>query len=53
MRRRPQADTAYYFAASAVDAARKDLVAPFRPVGFEQLPEVFREAEAAGSRCTR
>lgn len=45
MRRRPQADTAYYFAASAVDAARKDLVAPFRPVGFEQLPEVFREAE--------
>jgi len=45
MRRRPQADTAYYFAASAVDAARKDLVAPFKPVHFERLPEVFREAE--------
>jgi putative spermidine/putrescine transport system substrate-binding protein len=44
-RRRPQADTAYYFAASAVDAARKDVVAPFRPVNFERLPEVFRESE--------
>jgi len=44
-RRRPQADTAYYFAASAVDAARKDVVAPFRPVNFERLPEVFREPE--------
>ncbi|WCM93257.1 extracellular solute-binding protein [Acidovorax sp. NCPPB 2350] len=44
-RRRPQADTAYYFAASAVDAARKDLVAPFKPVNFDRLPPVFREAE--------
>ena len=44
-RRRPQADTAYYFAASAVDAARKDVVAPFRPVNFDRLPEVFRESE--------
>ncbi len=45
MRRRPQADTAYYFAASAVDAVRKDVVAPFKPLHFEQLPEVFRDAE--------
>ena len=44
-RRRPQADTAYYFAASAVDAAKKDLVAPFKPVDFDKLPPVFREAE--------
>ncbi len=44
-RRRPQADTAYYFAASAVDAAKKDLVAPFKPVNFDKLPAVFRDAE--------
>ena len=44
-RNRPQADTAYYFAGSAVDAVKKDLVAPFRPVNFERLPEVFREPE--------
>ena len=42
---RPQADTAYYFAASAVDAAKKDLVAPFKPVNFDKLPEVFREPD--------
>ncbi|KQP17236.1 extracellular solute-binding protein [Pseudorhodoferax sp. Leaf265] len=45
MRRRPQADTAYYFAASAVDAAKKDVVAPFKPIGFDKLPPVFREEE--------
>ncbi|KQR77254.1 iron ABC transporter substrate-binding protein [Burkholderia sp. Leaf177] len=43
-RRRPQADTAYYFAASAVDAVKKDVVAPFQPINFEKLPLVFREA---------
>lgn len=43
-RRRPQADTAYYFAASAVDAVKKDVVAPFQPINFEKLPAVFREA---------
>lgn len=42
-RRRPQADTAYYFAASAVDAVKKDVVAPFKPINFEKLPPVFRE----------
>src|SRR5574340_931082 len=36
-RNRPQADTAYYFAASGVDAAAKDVVAPFKPVNFEKL----------------
>jgi len=41
-RNRPQADTAYYFAASAVDAQGKGLLAPFKPVNFERLPEVFR-----------
>ena len=44
-RRRPQADTAYYFAASAVDAARKDLLEPFKPIHFDRLPDVFREAD--------
>jgi putative spermidine/putrescine transport system substrate-binding protein len=45
-RRRPQADTAYYFAASAVDAVKKDVVAPFKPINLDKLPAVFREAES-------
>lgn len=44
-RNRPQADTAYYFAASAVDAAKKGVVAPFRPINFDRLPPVFREPD--------
>jgi putative spermidine/putrescine transport system substrate-binding protein len=44
-RRRPQADTAYYFAASAVDAVKKDVVAPFTPINFDKLPAVFREPQ--------
>ena len=44
-RNRPQADTAYYFAASAVDAAKKGLVAPFKPVNFDKLPAVFKEPD--------
>ena len=44
-RRRPQADTAYYFAASAVEAVKKDVVAPFQPIHFDKLPAVFRESE--------
>ena len=44
-RNRPQADTAYYFAASAVDAANKDVVAPFKPVNFDKLPDVFKHPE--------
>ena len=42
---RPQADTAYYFAASAVDAAKKGVVAPFKPVNFDKLPTVFRDPD--------
>lgn len=44
-RNRPQADTAYYFAASAYDAIKKDVVAPFKPVNFDKLPEVFRDPD--------
>ncbi|WP_296658733.1 extracellular solute-binding protein [Paraburkholderia sp.] len=44
-RRRPQADTAYYFAASALDAKARDVVAPFKPVNFDKLPPVFRDPE--------
>jgi putative spermidine/putrescine transport system substrate-binding protein len=44
-RNRPQADTAYYFAASALDAVKKDVVAPFKPVNFDKLPESFRDAD--------
>ena len=44
-RNRPQADTAYYFAASAVDASAKNVVAPFKPVNFDKLPAVFRHPE--------
>jgi putative spermidine/putrescine transport system substrate-binding protein len=44
-RRRPQADTAYYFAASALDAVSKDVAAPFKPLNFDKLPPVFRERD--------
>ncbi|MGE0726332.1 MAG: extracellular solute-binding protein [Alphaproteobacteria bacterium] len=44
-RRRPQADTAYYFAASGVDAADKGLVEGFKPVNFDKLPELFRHPQ--------
>jgi putative spermidine/putrescine transport system substrate-binding protein len=44
-RNRPQADTAYYFAASAVDASKKGVVAPFKPVNFDKLPPVFRHPD--------
>lgn len=44
-RNRPQADTAYYFAASAIDAMAKGVVAPFKPVNFDRLPPVFRDPD--------
>lgn len=44
-RNRPQADTAYYFAASAIDASKKGLVEGFKPVNFDKLPELFRHPE--------
>lgn len=40
---RPQADTAYYFAASALDAASKGLLADFQAVNFDKLPETLRQ----------
>lgn len=39
---RPQADTAYYFAGSAVDAASQGLVEDFQPVNFDRLPDTVR-----------
>lgn len=40
---RPQADTAYYFAASGVDAANKGLTAEFSPLQGNKIPSVFQE----------
>ncbi|AUG53476.1 extracellular solute-binding protein [Thalassospira marina] len=44
-RNRPQADTAYYFAGSALDAVAKGVVAPFKPVNFDKLPPELRETD--------
>ncbi len=44
-RNRPQADTAYYFAGSALDAAEKGLVGGFKPVNFNKLPAPFKHPE--------
>jgi len=44
-RNRPQADTAYYFAGSALDAAEKGLVEDFTPVNFSKLPPPFKHPE--------
>lgn len=44
-RNRPQADTAYYFAASALDAAKLGVVEGFKPVNFDRLPEALREKD--------
>lgn len=44
-RNRPQADTAYYFAGSALDAVAKDVVAPFQPVNFDKLVPEFKQAD--------
>jgi len=44
-RNRPQADTAYYFAGSALDAADKDVVEGFKPVNFDKLPDAFKSAD--------
>ena len=42
-RNRPQADTAYYFDGSALDAVDRDVVAPFEPVNFDKLPPELRD----------
>lgn len=44
-RRRPQADTAYYFAQSAVDAKAKGVVESWAPVNFDKLPPAFQDAD--------
>ncbi len=44
-RNRPQADTAYYFGGSAIDAAKKGVLAPFKPVNFDKLPDVYHHPE--------
>jgi len=44
-RNRPQADTAYYFAGSALDAAKAGVVEGFKPENFEKLPEPLREKD--------
>jgi putative spermidine/putrescine transport system substrate-binding protein len=44
-RNRPQADTAYYFAGSALDAASKGVVEGFRPVNFDKLPSAFKHPQ--------
>lgn len=45
-RNRPQADTAYYFAASALDAVAKDVVTGFEPVNYDKLPDTLKEKDA-------
>lgn len=45
-RNRPQADTAYYFAASALDAAKAGVVEGYKPVNFDRLPEALRSTDA-------
>ncbi len=42
-RRRPQADTAYYFAQSAIDAKAKGVVEGFKPTNFDKLPQAFQD----------
>jgi putative spermidine/putrescine transport system substrate-binding protein len=44
-RNRPQADTAYYFAASALDAAKAGVVEGYKPVNFDRLPQQLRETD--------
>jgi len=44
-RNRPQADTAYYFAASALDAAKAGVVEPFMPVNADKLPPQLRHEQ--------
>ncbi len=44
-RNRPQVDTIYYFGANGVDAQRRGLLAPFRPVNFDRLPDLAKHPE--------
>lgn len=42
---RPQADTAYYFGASAIDAKQKNLLTGYKPDNFAQIPDVFKDKD--------
>lgn len=44
-RNRPTVDTVYLFGPSAVDAASRGLLAPFKPVNFDRLPAQFRDVD--------
>lgn len=44
-RNRPQADTAYYFAASALDAVKAGVVEGYKPTNFDRLPETLRASD--------
>lgn len=48
-RNRPTVDTVYVFGPSAVDAASRGLLAPFKPVNFDRLPPHFREPDGLWS----
>ncbi|MCC8190558.1 MAG: extracellular solute-binding protein [Planctomycetes bacterium] len=50
-RRRPQADTAYYFAQSAIDAKAKGVVEAWAPVNFDKLPPAFQDADQEWFIC--
>ncbi len=41
----PQADTAYYGIVFGIQAVEKDLVAPYQPPGFEEIPANLKEPE--------
>ncbi|ALK10315.1 extracellular solute-binding protein [Blastochloris viridis] len=41
-RKRPQIDTIYYFGANGIDAQKRGLLAPFKPVNFDRLPETAK-----------
>lgn len=43
-RNRPQADTAYYFAGSALDAVKAGVVAEFIPTNLDKLPDTLRDS---------
>jgi putative spermidine/putrescine transport system substrate-binding protein len=41
----PQADVAYYGIVFGIEAARKDLVAPFKPDFFDEIPSSLKDPE--------
>ncbi len=41
----PQADTAYFGIVFGIEAAEKNLVAPYRPPGFDEIPASLKDPE--------